>query len=203
MSQIIKDGTGTGINVKVLSDNRMCVDSVTRSHGEQGVLDGDSYNLNTGIVSLTSANKSAVAYIENTSDTSDIYIQTVIYIMGTSTNGSGDFLVTMLRNPTAGTIISTATDMEMAGINRNFGSANTITASMYKGTEGATFTSGDKIIETLFGGAPVRSAVITDTIILTKGTSIGIDITPPAGNTSMDLEVAFSVHTELTGVRNG
>ena len=47
----------------------------------------------------------------------------------------------MLRNPTAGTIVSGASAVAM-NANRNFGSANTATAAIYSGKVGGTLTGG-------------------------------------------------------------
>jgi hypothetical protein len=194
-SEII-DGTGGGYRAKVNSQNRLFTDSVQRSDSSNASLNGDSYNINTGIVNLTSANKSAVLYVKN-NETNDLFLENIFYILGNSTGGSGDVLITILRNPTTGTIISSPTDVEMAGINRNFGSAKTLTADMYVGAEGNTFTDGTKVIETVLSGAGQRIPLSAGTIVIPKSSSIGFDITPPASNSSMDVEIALAVHLEI------
>lgn len=194
MPQQILDGTGDGYLVKVTSENRLLTDSVTLSQSSNSSFTGDSYNVNTGVINLTSANKSAVFYMKNNEGEKNMVIDALFYLIGNSTGGSGDMLITVLRNPTAGTIIDGASDMEMAGVNRNFGSAKTITGNFYKGAEGNTFTNGDKVIESIFNQSATRAAINVGAIILTPGSSIGIDITPATSNTSLDVEFAASIY---------
>jgi hypothetical protein len=193
----IEDGTGKGgYGVKVDSSSRLYTNSVNRPHNDDASLSGDSFNINTGIVSLTSANKSAVFYLENTG-TKPIVLTALFYLIGNSTGGSGDMLITVIRNPTAGTIISNGVVAEMAGVNRNFGSSKTLEATVYKGVDGDTFTNGDKLIESIFNQSPSRSVVGLGTIVLERGNSIGIEITPATGNTSLDVEFATSAFIEV------
>jgi len=151
-----------------------------------------AYNVNTGVVNLTSANKSAILYFKNTG-INPIEIESLFYLIGNSTGGTGDMLISVLRNPTAGTIVSTASDVEM-NQNRNFASSNQLTANAYKGAEGNTFTDGDKVIESIFNQSPSRAAISVGIIRLEKGNSIGIDITPGTSNTSLDVEFAISLY---------
>lgn len=193
----IEDGTGQGYLAEVDSLNRLRTFSITEPDVDAASEEGNSYNFNTGIINLTSANKSAVFYIKNNGDDS-LVIPTLFYLIGNSTGGSGDVIVTVLRNPTAGTIISNATAMEMNGVNRNFGSSKSLTVDSYKGQEGTTFTDGDKVIESILNQTPTRAAISVGAIVLPKGTSIGIDITPAAGNTSVDVEFAAASYVRST-----
>jgi hypothetical protein len=194
MPQQILDGTGDGYLAKVTSGNRLLTSSITLEQSSSASFTGDAYNANTGIINLTSADKSAVFYMKNNENDNDIVIDALFYLIGNSTGGSGDMLITVLRNPTAGTIVSNASDMEMSGVNRNFGSAKTITGDFYKGAEGNTFTNGNKIIESIFNQSATRAAIGVGAIILTPGSSIGIDITPATSNTSVDVEFAASLY---------
>lgn len=194
---MLKDGTGTCYQAKIDAENRLFVNSVQRDHSEDASLFGNSYNINTGIINLTNANKSAVLYVKNTG-TKRLFIQSIFYLLGNSTGGSGDVLVTVLRNPTAGTIVDNATAVEM-NVNRNFGSSNSLDALAYKGAQGYTFTDGTKVIESIFNQSPTRAALSVGTIVLTQGTSIGIEVTPATGNTSWDTEWALSIYEELNG----
>lgn len=188
----IEDSTGKGFSAKVDANNRLHTDALTFGRSELEVELGNGYNINTGVVNLTSANKSAVLYVKNNED-SPLVITNIFYLIGNSTGGSGDMLVTILRNPTTGTIIdSTPTDAEMAGVNRNFGSSKTLSANIYKGGEAETFTNGSKIIESILNQAPTRYALNVGDLVIPKGNTIGFDITPAASNTSVDVEVAIS-----------
>lgn len=197
MTGIVKNGAGNGgYSAKVGSDLRLWVDSVQLSQSQSSSIAGNAYNINTGVVNLTSANKSAIVYVKN-NGTNDLIVETLFYLIGNSTAGSGDMLITVLRNPTTGTIIDNATDCEMAGINRNFGDSKQLTADMYKGAEGYTFTDGTKVIESIFNQSPTRAALSVGAIVLQRGNSIGIDITPATSNSSLDVEFALSVYEKI------
>lgn len=192
---IITDGKGTGYQAQVNTKGQLETCSVTLVQSSQASNDGDSYNINTGVMTLTSANKSAVLYVKN-NETKPILIDALFYLVGNSTGGTGDMLITVLRNPTTGTVVSDATAAEMAGVNRNFGSSKTLDADIYKGGEGKTLTDGDKVIESIFNQVPTRAVISAGAIVLPKGSSIGIEVTPATLNTSLDVEFAISCYLE-------
>ena len=189
----ITDGVGKGYSAEVDSENRLRVFSISEQEVYNASSLGNSYNFNTGVINLTSASKSAVLYIKNNGDP-DLVLTQLSYSMGNSTGGAGDVLVTVLRNPTTGTIISNAVDMEVGGVNRNFGSSKIITTDSYKGTEGYTFTNGVKIIDTIIDQAPVRVAVELGGISIPKGSSIGIEITPATSNSNVNIVLDASIY---------
>jgi hypothetical protein len=78
--------------------------------------------------------------------------------------------------------------------NRNFGSSNTLTVDAYKGTEGATFTDGTKAVSTIFASTGIRAAIDIGEIALPKGASLGVEVTPPTGNTSLTLQIATEAY---------
>lgn len=197
MSTKLQDGTGKGYTQKVDSDNRAWVNSVSTQSEENASRSGLSYNINTGIITLTNATKTPVLYVRNNEEY-DLIISAFIFQTGASTGGSGNILVDLIRNPTTGTIVSNATAVEM-NVNRNFGSTRAFSANVYKGATGSTMTDGSKFIESILPTATQRVVISVGAIVIPKGSSIGLNITPPAGNTSMAVEFAFSgfLNTEL------
>jgi hypothetical protein len=115
----------------------------------------------------------------------------MVYIFGNS-NANGDCTIDVLKNPTTGTLIAGAVAAEMAGVNRNFGSSFALksTTLIYKGAEGNTFTDGTKLISSIVQ-TPSRTPIIVGDIVLPKGSSIGFDVTPPTGNTAMDIQLGL------------
>lgn len=193
MAEQIVDGTGAGYRVRVDSSNRIHTYSVIESASAYASESGNAYNFNTGSITLTSASKSGVFYLKNNGD-NPLVIETLFYILGNSTGGSGNVIVTVRRNPTTGTLISGASAMEIAGVNRNFGSSKALSVYAYKGAEGSTVTDGTKVIETILNQTAQRVVVTAGDIILPKGASISIEITPATGNTSLACEFAASVY---------
>ena len=87
MSQQIRDGAGTGYLAKVNANQRMYTSAVTRADNVDATKRGDSYNINTGMITLTNATESAVAYVKN-NETQDLHITAIAVGLGPSPAGS-------------------------------------------------------------------------------------------------------------------
>ena len=191
----IRDGTGTGARARVDNQNRLAASAVTATRELDATEEGEAYQIVSGRLTLTSANPSAVLYVRNLSQIAFV-LDRVVFIWGSSTGGAGNDLgFQTQRNPDGGTIISTATT---AGIsNSNHASAKTPDATAYAGTEGATLTGGTGVTLPLkdTGGRqvfPLRR-------VLGTGSSIGWVVTPPSGNTSLDVVVVAHFYYDQTG----
>lgn len=191
MAEQILDGSGTGKRARVGSKNKLHTFSVSETIGEHASVNGDSYNINTGNLTLTSGNESGLLFFENSGD-NDIHIISIGYLMGASTGGSGDILATVLRNPMSGTVVSDAINVDI-NINKNASSSKNLSVKAYKGGEGKTFTDGEDFYYSLIPSAGRGYVISTGSIVLRKGASIGIKFTPQTGNTSMDMQVFLSV----------
>ena len=197
MPDTLLDGTGTRSAQKVDAKNRAHTFSITVSAANQANIDGDAYNLNTGTITLTDAVDTPVLYLKNTHDSKIINVSAIAIGIGPSTNAvltnTPLAIVTVVRNPTAGTIISGATNAAINS-NRNYGSANTLTADVYKGATGNTMTNGDDHLY-LFQTGPGRLFATIDEV-LPPGSSMGIKIDPAPSNTDMMIYAAIIMHVE-------
>lgn len=189
MSTMIKDGSGKGFSAKVNATNRLHVASINDVLADAHSVLGERYNINTGDITLTSANKSACLYFKNNED-EDFHITIEVFNLGNTTGGSGDSVIEIIRNPTTGTIVSGASAVAINS-NFNFGSNNTLTCLAYKGAEANTITDGTTFTSTRASSVG-RIALSLGTVVIPKGSSIGVNITPPASNTSMKVQVAIS-----------
>lgn len=196
MSDFIQDGTGSGYRAKVDSDNHLHTRSVSESGGTDAAVVGNLYNINTETINLTSANSSALLYLRNT-DTVPWILNRVFYNAGPSTGGSADFLAEVVANPTTGTLITGGTAIDAH--NLNFGSPQTLEATVLKGAEGDTITDGTVRVSTIIPVSGTRVLIAFDSIILEAGSSIGVRITPQTGNTSMDIQVGFNLYRYTVG----
>lgn len=186
----IKDGSGKGYEARVTENQRLSTITVSESIAATHAFTGDAYNVNTGTINLTSANKSALFYFKNNED-QDIVITAFFYLLG-NTDGTGDTLVQIERNPTGGTLVSGGTSF--SPVNRDFGSKNTLTVDCLKGAEASTLTGSDGVaVESIFSGVG-RQTVSVGAIVLRKGSSVGITVTPPASNTDMDVQIAMAIY---------
>lgn len=191
MAEEIIDGTGSGNRAKVDSSKRLYTNSLSQTIVENASSNGDSYNVNTGLITLTDATDSYVLYFKNEGQ-NDLQISTVGYLLGNSTGGSGDLRISISKNPTGGTIISDAVDVSI-NENKNAGSSNQLSALAYSGGTGKTATGGSDFYYTLLAGAARPYIFSTGNIVLPTGSSIAVRIQPQTGNTSMDVEVFLAV----------
>lgn len=184
------DASGGSYGAKVTSNNKLSTQSVSRDEFLEACVAGVGYNINTGDITLTSDNESALFYFSYAGD--DPFIVTeIIFIIGATTGGSGDGVARIYRNPTGGGIVTNevAVDIEAA---RDFASSIAISGDIYKGAEGDTITGGG-----LFASSTRSSfgTVITfdaGPIVLRKGNALGCSWEPPASNTSQMVKIAVS-----------
>jgi len=196
MAEIIQDGTGKSYATKVDIDGRLHVDSITTDREAYSSQKGYSFNINTGLITLTNAaTDNGVLYVKNNEDY-NLVITNLFYQTGASTGGSGNIIVSLYRNPTTGTLISGASAVEI-NINRNFGSSRTLSVLAYKGATGNTITDGSKALESILATATQRIAVSAGAITLPKGASIAVQFKTPTGNTSMAVEFAIACYLEV------
>jgi hypothetical protein len=190
---IIEDGA-TGKTARVNSDNTLAVHSITISEAEHATDLGQSYNVNTGTIVLTTAGVSGVLYFKN-NENINIHVDHIVILLGNTTGGltTDSTTIKVLSNPTAGTVISGATDADMIQ-NRNIGASSTLEADVYKGAEGDTFTDGEELVGSLLTPG-TRAAFVLD-ITIPKGKSIGVTIEPNDSNTSMKVMAALVCHIE-------
>lgn len=184
---VIKDGTGTGYQVQVDTQNRLQVRATTLDEERFSASSGDSFAFSSNLVSFTAATDSAILYIKN-EDSRPLVIDRARVMLGTVTGGTGDWTLRFIRNGTLGTIVTNAVT---AGItNTNHGSSKEPVGDFYRGVQGDTLTDGT--------GAPfpLKSAgegqLIFDLIrILPTGASLGVRLQPPTGTTAATTNVVL------------
>ena len=187
---LIIESADNGNKAKVDDKGRLKTFSISEGYSIEAAELGESFNINTGSVSLTSATESSIAYFKNNED-KDFIIESIIIIFGSSTGGSGDHAVEIIKNPTAGTIISNAVAGDTVS-NRNFGSAKSLIADFYKGVEGDTGNSGEVFASTTRSSASSAPIELdADVIVIPKNSSLSVNFTPATGNTSMNVKVAI------------
>ena len=191
---VINDGSGKGYQAKVDALNRLHTDAKSTSILEASSLAGDAYNFNTGTITLTSANESAVGYFEYLDD-QPFVIEEILFILGPTTGGSGDGTAKIYRNPTGGTIISGAVAIDVAA-NRDFSSSKSPVANMYKGAEGNTITGGTLFAESSRSSFGTVIAFDAGPIVLRKGNRLAVSWQPPSGNTSQTVKIAATGFTD-------
>lgn len=196
MSIELIDGTGGSSRVKINSLNELHTYSITLSEEAAANRQGDAYNINTGIISLSSADETPILYLKNNEERNLIVVGEVLGLE-TSNGTATEFAYgTVIKNPTAGTIVSNATAADIVS-NRNYGSSKVLDADVYKGATGNTMTGGSDHL--LIGSPDFARVFATINEVVPQGKSIGVTVTPPSSNTAMDVYVALIVYLEQAG----
>ena len=193
MAEQILDGTGTGERAKVDKNNQLHTFSITESEQKQAAAVGNEYNINTGTIafSTNSTTRTTILYFKNDENT-DFVVTAVALGLGTRSATVSDAAnVFVVRNPTSGTTITNANDVDIRS-NVNFGSSRTLktTTLSYKGADGEGATSGGTDHALLYMSDGRLFANLN--IDIPKGSSIAIEFD---GNTSG----TFNVYATLIG----
>lgn len=189
MPDSIVSAAGAKHGAKVDDTLRLHTRAVQVEEETEANIEGDAYNINTGKITLTDAADTPVLYFKNNEERA-VHVTAIAVGFGTSTGGSAteQVEVTVIRNPTAGTIIDNATDADINS-NRNYGSSNSLTSLAYKGATGNTMTDGTDHLYIFQNDFGRLFATIDE--VLPKGTTLGIKLKPPTGNTSMPCYAAL------------
>lgn len=182
----IQDGTGKGFITGVDKTNRLLTRTINETVFENSAEEGEAYFIGTPLVTLTTATLSTIFFIENNEDF-DLICDNFFFIAESTTGGSPSiFRSTWYKNPTS---ISSATST--TPLNQNFGSSKTLSGTFQYGAQGSTATGGSVVAQLSFPIGQFNE--IEAKLVLPKGSSFAIGITPPAGNTSMAVQFGTRV----------
>ena len=198
-----KDGS-TGNVQKIDKNLRGHNASVTEGEDDHACVFGQKYNINSGDITLTDSVKLTTLYIENTSNEGDLVVTALIYNLGTSTNGTGDNLVDVIRNPNETGAIQTSANNVQAGTgteaNQNFGETNKLSGKFLKGAQGETVLAGGA--ETILSrfNSVGRKIVSLGAMHLPKGSSLSVNYTPPTSNSGQTVQFAIACYMRTSDV---
>lgn len=193
MEIMIKNAVGNGNGLLIDEKNRAHVDSVIHTSSQDAASDGKLYQFGTGVQTLTSANESALLFIENNEET-DLEIANFTFYSDAMQGGSVDAgAMFLLRLYTKTTGITPSSDAPI--VNNNLGSSRPLQANVLVGAEGSAVV-----------GAATQSGQIllpqSDTKrfplywIIPRGTTFAITVQPAAGNTSVRCGFFFDAYVE-------
>ena len=179
----ITDGRGKGTSAGVDVNNRLLTNTINETLFQYAAEEGDAYFIGTPLITLTTATGSAIAYIENNED-QPLILGNFFLIAESTTGGSPSiFRASWYKNPTD---ISLGTSI--TALNQNFGSSNELDATIKYGAQGSGVSGGTLVAQL---SLPIgQFNTIDANLVLEKGSSFAIVITPPTGNTSMAVQFA-------------
>jgi hypothetical protein len=173
----IQDGTGKGYVTGVDSKNRLLTATINETTFQHAAEQGDAFFLGTPTITLTNAAASAIFFIENNED-QPLTIGEFLIMADATTGGSpAAFKVSWYKNPTdiSGTTIS--------ALNQNFGSSNELDATIKYGLQGSVVSGGELVATLSFPIGQFNRVEVN--LVLEKGSSFALTVTPPTGNSSM------------------
>jgi len=188
----IEDGSRPFV-AKVDENLRLHTAATTESAATLAAINGDQFSISTQVINLTTANQSALFFLQNDeAEDIDWAVTSITVTSASSTGGSGKWLVNFSSNASAGTLISAGTDITPQ--NLRVGSAKPLAATAKEGVEGNTLTGGDTQVPIMIPIAPGALAGEPDVVVIPQGTSIGIFVTPQSGNTSVDITISVGLY---------
>lgn len=190
MSTIITDGTGKGYKLRVDQSNRVRSHAITESEQLHAIEEGDGYNVNTGLISITG--DATLLYIKN-NDEADLVIDTIIIGTGQGITHSDSPYAYLHTNITGGDLISDATTVDGL-LNRNGGSNNTLIGDTFKGKTGGTATGGNNAGP--FQLNTTGRTVVPLNWVLRRGNSLAITTTPNISSGSANYYAAAVVYVK-------
>lgn len=199
---IIQDAlTGFAAEVrKIAGINRLMVKATQESAYLTAALNQNSY-VAYFIVPNTSlsATEVGIAYIKNNDRSGEggqgrnLIITAYDAFYGVSASGTGNAFLNLYKNPSGGTLVSTANPAVVSNI--KFDSSNTPDIEAYVGDGTAlTLTPGPAI--PLPTPVSVGRDIFQTTTVVPLGSSIGFTWTTPAGNTAQFLTFLVSFYME-------
>lgn len=187
----IQDGTGKGFLAKVDSSNSLVVSATSQTAEEHHVAEGHAFNIETPIITLTSAAKSGVLYLKNTG-TEDITVTGFFNLLGEITGTTSGNMFLYYEFDTVGGTLIAATSNVVTPANKRVGSKNLLSATVLYGAQGLTVDSGLKKITSLSTGGGRNPLFVR--VVLPKGSSVSVSIQPFTGTTSMSLIAALDCY---------
>ena len=185
----IQDGTGSNRKARVNENNRLFTESTVRSEREEEALLGEAYIVGSGFVTLTGTSTSAVLYFKNNEDF-NLVISRFLIGVKKSSGGTENFVTGIIyQNPTS---MVSGTGNPLIINNVNFGSSNTVDSDSEIGQTGALLAGGSAYLATVAPTENLTSEAAST--ILPKGSSIGVFITPPSGNISIEVSIGINLH---------
>ena len=191
----IIDSTGTSFGAKVDKNNRLHTRAVTETADSQSTINGDGFNISTGLITLSTAGTdNALLYIKN-NETPDLRISGIIVGVGTGTY-AGQVIVKTKRNPSAGAIVTSNNTVDIIAA-RNHGSATVLTDSVIlKGADTDTFTDGTASGIFFVSNTADRKSIPIN-LVLPKGSSLGVTVDPNLSSGSASFYVAVVAHLAI------
>jgi len=190
----IQDGTGSSRKARVSNSNRLLVDSIVEERAVFNSIDvGKTFIVLTDFLTITgvTGQEDGLIYLKNNSDL-NMLIHHIKLWSGTASQLTK---ISTYKNPTTGTLISSAIAADVENI--NFSSSNTYEGLAYQG-DGTNLTVTDGSVWGRhylgIGNQQMLSFMWNGAVVLGKGDSLAVTAEAPNGvsvNLACEIEVYF------------
>jgi len=181
----LTDGTGTSRKGKIDSNNALVTQATNITRAQKAGELGHRYMFGNAGINKFNFAETAILYVKN-NEIYDLNIERVDFYKGDlagsfTAPSQGDVVYKIYKNPTGGTIISSATAPSYNS-NMNTSSNNVLDADIYNGLDSSTNVGGIVIWNGYAAPNENRFSVALENFIITSGDSITItvDLAPPA-----------------------
>lgn len=173
-----------------VTEGRLDTNSVTTTDVLHAVGEGRAFQIYTLDVNFGSDLKQMMLFIENGND-KDMIVTSATIGSGASADGVDNIiLLEQVGNISpADPIVTAGTDVTAR--NRNSGSPTPYVGDIKKGPQAV---SGNEVAVNGVRGDFTGAKTFDLTAQIPKGGSLGVAITPPAGNTSMNVTITIALH---------
>jgi len=188
----IEGGNNPGHRTSVTATGQLNTTATQISAQTEASIAGDAYNVNSGLFNLTSDVETPIAFFKNDTEDRDIIIDAMVLSICDSVGGSGELTARIIADPTGGTILTGGTDRVVA--NLNLSSRKTLGVTATDGATGLTFSGGEDVFHFFFPVDNTNHNLVFESLVLPRGASFIITLTPPAGNTSLPILTGISAY---------
>lgn len=194
-------GGSSSLPADVTSDNRLQTSGRSESALAAEAAAGKGFTANSDAVSCTSANKTALLFIQNPADAeADLVITEIRLAAGASTSGTGQGTYHVDLGHTAGTIVSGATAVTVHNLDSAKPAIPATQILAYVGANEETATGGTDDVMLDICSASDRVPDRAVNFRLPPGESLTLLCTPPASNTAMNVYAGVTGYIESLGL---
>lgn len=191
---IIEDGTGNGFSAGVTAGKELKTTAITTLNLTNIGLEGGGWNISTGTITLTTANKSALAYIENTGNEGLILRELIVTCdqsnESTGTNNQKQTYLFEIETPiSTENLPNTITPRSVRQSKEK-----SLSVIVKGGVEGSAVTAGITLSSRFIQGGTTEMIADGEALFFLEPTdTLALTFTPPAGNTSMKFSLSASI----------
>ena len=182
MVDTLKDGTGNGFLAQVNKDHQLITRATALNQHTKSSVDGNYFELTTGLLEITVATEKGVLYLKNSEDTTIVVDKVFLDVWPSTGGGTDGGTLRYYKNPTV------TGGSSINAVNTNFKKPDTA------GDDLKNLTTITGTVWWIGYFEPQNSITIEEEkFVIPPGYSFGMSLIAPSGNSSMyiNANIAF------------